>query len=156
MMLDAQNLLSDAQDLAKAVGAYDSTNVIDLGTPGSAPLGTKVIHDMGRMCSEFFAQVVETFASGGAATVKIQLILADSAELITNPVVVADTGALAVAALVAGYRPRLGRCPIPAGVQTETKKYLGARYTVGAFATTAGKITAGLVAQQPSGLAGVV
>jgi hypothetical protein len=164
MMLDVQNLLSDAQNLAQAAGAYYGTNAIDLGTPGVPPLFTSglgmgsgsLLHDIGRGDADFFSQITEDFASGGAATLQVQLLLADTADGLTNPVIFADTGALALATLKAGYRFRFGQCPIPPGIQTAAKKFLCIKYTIGAFAMTAGKVTAGLVDEQPTGIGSIV
>lgn len=139
MMLDVQNLLSDQQNLAQAAGNYLSTNTIDLGATGTIPLGGSPVSDPGRARAvELFAQVTETFTSGGAGTLQFQLVTADSADLATNLTVVQETAAIALATLVAGYQARLA---MPAGI---AKRYLGLRYVIATAAMTAGKVTAGI------------
>jgi hypothetical protein len=141
MLLDRENLLSNNQDLAQAAGNYLSTNTIDLGAAGTPAIGGSVIHDIGRGNHvEVLVQVTETFTSGGAATVKAQLVMADNAALTSNLTILDQTDDLALATLVAGYQFRL-RC-VPQGV---TKRYLGVRYVIGTATTTAGKCTAGIV-----------
>jgi hypothetical protein len=149
MMLDAQNLLSDAQNLAQAAGTYLSTNAIDLWGQASIPVVPQtigqaqgpVIKDIGRgLPPEILTQITTTFTSGGAATLQVQLVMADDAALSTNLVVLQETLALALATLVAGYQFRLA---VPPGI---TKRYLGVRYIIGTAAMTAGNVTAGIAA----------
>jgi hypothetical protein len=144
MMLDKQLLFSDAQTLVHAAGAFNSTNVIDLwgGTALPAgPLGTPVF-DPGRGSEvDVLVQIVTTYlAAAGASTVKIQLVNADAADLTGNPIILADSGAIAKADLVAGYRFRGFRC-LAAGC---TRRYLGLIITIATNDGTAGALTAGL------------
>jgi hypothetical protein len=146
MLLDAQNLFSDKQSVAMAAGNALSTNVIDLGVAGTPVLGGSLASDIGRGLSpELYAQVVTTVTSGGAATLQVQLINADSADLATNPVILTQTDVLALATLAAGYQFRFGT--VPPGV---TKRYLGLKYIVGTATTTAGNVTAGIALQRQS------
>jgi hypothetical protein len=139
-MQDIGNLCSDKQTVAIAQGAVLSDKSIDLGLATAGPLGTP-IHDIGRGREvPLLIQMVESLASLGAATIKVELVMADDAALTSNLVVLWDSGAIAKAVAVAGYQ---FRCPcVPFGV---TKRYLGFRYTIGAADATAGKVVAGIV-----------
>lgn len=140
MMMDLQNLLSDDQNLAVAIGTHVSTNTIDLGTPGTDNMGNVVAYDVGKgEPLDMLIQVTETFTSAGAATVTAQIIESASADL-SSPTVLSSSAAIALATLAAGYQFRLNS--VPAGV---SKRYLGVQYVVGTAATTAGKVTAGIV-----------
>lgn len=138
MILDKQNLFSDAQSLA-GTGNILSTNAIDLGVAGAlAKDGTSVRNDLGRGEEpKFFAQVV-TDVSGGTS-VQVQLVQADDAALSANLEVLQQTDAVAVASLKAGYQFRIGR--VPAGV---SRRYLGLRYVV-VGTITSGAATAGMI-----------
>lgn len=145
MILDKQNMFSEAQDLAQAAGNYLSTNTIDLGSPGSPVVGG-IVSDVGRgMPLEVICQITETFTSGGAATVQAQLVMADNAALSSNLTILDETPAIALATLIAGYQFRLRA--IPQGI---TKRYLGMRYVIGTATTTAGEITSGLALSRMS------
>lgn len=161
MMLDIQNLVSDQQSIAAVASTITSTNAIDLmgaatsptipqaGTPaGGAATGAglRVLQDAGRGKEpELLVQVTEAVASAGAATVQFQLVAADDAALSTNANVLQETGAIALATLVAGYQARL--C-VPPGLVNSAgapARYLGCKYVIGTATTTAGKVTAGIV-----------
>lgn len=144
MILDFQNLLSDNQNIAQAIGNYLSTNSIDLWGQASIPtipsLGGAVIKDIGRgLIPRLLVQLTQTVTSGGAGTLQVQLVQADDAALTTNLVVLQETIAIALANLVAGYQFRI---EVPPGV---TKRFLGCRYVVGGATLTAGTVTAGFV-----------
>lgn len=138
MLLDKQNLFSDAQSLAVAAGNTLSTNTIDLGTVGTIPLGLTVKRDIGAgEPLQVVVQVVTTFAGGTSC--EFQLVHADNAALSSNLEVLQSSGAIAEASLVAGYQAKL--TAFPTGT---TKQYLGVRYvTLGTH--TAGAVTAGVV-----------
>lgn len=146
--LDAETILSDKQDLAKAVGSYLSDKSYDLGATGSDVNGNTPISDPGRSHVPIHVQVTETFASAGAATMKVDLVMADNDALTSNLVVLQSTDTIALATLVAGYQFRLGPS-LPPGV---LKRYFGFRYTVGTATMTAGKITAAVLMDRPSSL----
>lgn len=141
MILDLQNLVSDSQDLSQAAGNYLSTNSIDLtGGTFASPGGYGTIaRDAAKgETIPFFVQIDETFTSGGAATLTVELIESPNADL-SGYTVLHTTPALALATLVAGYRIRVN---IPAsGIG---QRYLGVRYTIGTATTTAGTVTAGI------------
>ena len=143
MILDKQNLFSDKQSLT-ATSPILSTNTIDLGATGVSPiLGQLPARDVGQgEPLDLLVQVV-TAAAGGTSVVAA-VIQADDAALSSNVEVLAQSGVIALASLVAGYQFKVPF--IPNGV---TKRYLGVRYTtVGTF--TAGQVTSGIVADRQS------
>lgn len=141
MILDMQNLCSDSQDLSQAAGSYLSTNAIDLtGGTFTSPGGYGTIpRDAAKGENlNFYVQVDETFTSGGAATLTVELIMSANSDL-SSYTVLHTTPALALATLVAGYQIRIA---VPyVGL---TSRYLGVRYTIGTATTTAGTCTAGI------------
>lgn len=139
MLFDSTNLFSDAQAIT-STGATASTNVIDLGpadTPQHAANAIDKDQGRGRMI-DILVQAVETFTSGGLATMTVAL-QTDTVEGFGSATALYTSPAIPVADLVAGYR--LPIRVLPLGVQ----RYLRLSYTVGTAAMTAGKITAGLV-----------
>lgn len=145
MLMDLQNLLSDAQTIAAVASTIVSTNSMDLGTagtvPGTGPSGVAgtVIHDIGRgNTGHLLCQITEAVTSAGAATVQFQLIMSANADL-SSPVVLQETIAIGKATLTAGYMARL---EIPPGISS---RYLGAQYVIGTATTTAGKVTTAIV-----------
>jgi hypothetical protein len=154
MMLDKQLLCSDAQTLVLSAGTYLSTNTIDLGAAGTVALsGAAPSFDVGRgedaAAVGVLAQLTADVTSGGAATLQVNLVMADDAALTSNLTVLQSTPAIALATLKAGYQFRLST--LPPGV---TKRYLGFQYIIGTAAITAGAITAGLVANKSTNYAG--
>lgn len=144
---DLQTLMSDKQSIAAAAGTVVCTNAIDLGAAGTIPSGYQsrgtARHDIGASAKppKLLMQITTTVTSGGSATVQFQLIQSDNADL-SSPDVLQSTAAIAYATLVAGYQPRL---ELPAGI---TKRYLGVQYVIAVATTTAGNVTAGLVADK--------
>ena len=122
MILDEQALFSDEQAVTASAA---STNVIKVN--GDIGKGEPV---------EILAQVVAAFATCTSVKVGVQT---DDAENFSNAVTLAETGAIAVASLVAGYKFPIKF--LPKGI----KKYLRLYYTVAGSNATAGKITAGVV-----------
>lgn len=149
MLLDANATFSKDQDLAQVAGTYLSTNSIDLGTVGTDVQGGSPLADPGRSPVGLLAQVTTAFTSAGAATVQLQVVMADDAALTSNLVVLASTDAIPKATLVAGYKFRIASLPL--GI---TKRYLGVQYVIGTATTTAGKITSGLVVDVSTGSIG--
>lgn len=147
MIFDKQTLLSEDQDLAQAAGTYVSTNTIDLSAQDTVPPGFQARgtppYDIGRggQPPELVIQVTETFTSGGAATLKAEIIMSANADL-SSPTVLQSSAVIALATLVAGYQFRLA---LPPGISA---RYLGVQYVIATATTTAGKCTAGLVADR--------
>ncbi|RAI15332.1 MAG: hypothetical protein DKM22_04270 [Candidatus Melainabacteria bacterium] len=122
MILDEQALFSKEQAVTASAA---STNVIKVN--GDIGKGEPV---------EILAQVVAAFATCTSVKVGVQT---DDAENFSNAVTLAETGAIAVASLVAGYKFPIKF--LPKGI----KKYLRLYYTVAGSNATTGKITAGIV-----------
>lgn len=146
-MFDANEMFSDNQDLAQAIGAYKSDKSIDLwgGAAATTILGNTPPNDIGRGNEiQIVVQVTETFV-GATATMIVELIQADEETLTTNLQSLTQalggsiTVGVPVATLVQGYRFRLS---MPrAGI---SKRFLGLRYNIFTAAMTAGKISAWL------------
>lgn len=124
---DDQLLFSDNQAITATA---NSTNVIDLKAvaPGRLDAGEPMRID---------ARVTESFAT--ATSVNISVVTADNEALSSGAVTLAQTGATAIATLVAGYEVPLDF------LRGNAKRYLGLVYTVAGSNATAGKISAGLV-----------
>lgn len=89
----------------------------------------------------FLIQVTEDFATLTSLTITVET--ADNAALSSGAEVLATTGAIAAASLVAGYR-----IPSPQVMPDATlKEYFGLRFTVGGSNATAGQITAALATE---------
>lgn len=140
MILDAKRLLAEAQAItATAI----SQNVIDWGTNGIPPgEAAAITRNLGAGTPiPLLMQVVETFATLTSLTITIET--ADDAALSSGAVVLASSGAIAAASLVAGYRPTMTRF-VP---DATMKRYFGLRFTVGGSNATAGKITAAVATE---------
>lgn len=136
MLLDMQSLFSDAQAITATAA---STNVIDLGLPGTPQHAKAPIHqDLGKgRPIQLLVQIVESFNTLTSLTITMQK---DTVENFASPETVMTTGAIALADLVAGKR--LPPFYVPEGVD---QRYLRLNYTVAGTAPTTGKVTAGLV-----------
>lgn len=140
MILNKNLLLSDGQAItATAI----SENVILWPTNGTPPFEAAAItRNLGAGTPiPILIQVIETFATLTSLTITIET--ADNAALSSNAVVLASSGAVAAASLVAGYRPTFTRWMPDATM----KSYFGLRYTVGGSNATAGKITAAIATE---------
>jgi len=140
MILNKNLLLSNAQAItATAI----SENVIQWPTNGT-PVGESaaITRNLGAGTPiPLLIQVVETFATLTSLTITIET--ADNAALSSNAVVLASTGAVAAASLVAGYQPSFTN-HVP---DATMKAYLGLRFTVTGSDATAGKITAAIATE---------
>lgn len=141
MLIDHHAVLSDYQDLAKAVGSYTSDKSLPRGNVLTDVNGGAPIADLGRSVVPLLVQVTETFTSGGAGTLQAHLIQADDAALTTNVEILQSTAVVPLATLAAGYQMRLGGT-LPVGL---SKAHLGIRYDIGTATMTAGKVFAGIV-----------
>lgn len=124
-------------------GSYDTgaVGVPNAVGPSGGTIGGPLMHDFGRgRRLKLYAQIVTTVTSAGAATLQLDFICGDEATLVTNQTSLLNTGAIALANLVAGYRFRFGSTPgvIP-------RRFIGLLYTIGTATITAGKVTAGLM-----------
>lgn len=126
MLVDRNNTVSKEQALtATAV----STDVVDLG------LSTNAFD-----CNYLVVSVEETFVSGGASTLVINIVDDDNTSL-SSPATLASSPSIAKAALVAGAKFAIPMPPL-LGARSGRQRYLGASYTVGTANFTAGKLTA--------------
>lgn len=132
MIRDKASELSSAQSLVGAAGTFVSTNYLDTEVAG----GDVAVGEEVDFCFEIGAAVD---SATNNATVTFQLFTDDDSAFGTE-VKVFDSGALAEATLVAGYRVNV---KLPYGL----KRYLRAKYvTAGAAGgATAGTVTAGVV-----------
>ena len=133
MMLDNDLLCSDDQTLAFNIGNAASTNVIDL---------TKVGLGRGEPIKVFCQMTADFDSSGDTGTLQIKLQTDSAAAFNVASVDLVDTGALAQATVVKGYRP------IDIYLPNNVKRYLRFYYTVGTANGTGGTITAGLILDQ--------
>lgn len=135
MILSAQLLFSDDQAItATAV----STNVVDLGVPGTPFGGNQLNQDIGKGTPiPLLVQVTEDFNNATSVTVTVEV---SAAAAMTSPVVLA-TETILLADLVAGKQTHVQFVPKDADL-----RYLGVRYTVAGTAPTTGKFTAGISA----------
>lgn len=127
MHIDRELVQSDAQALTVTA---NSTDVLDLSS--AADIGRSSVPLRAR------CQVDTTFTSGGATTLQAQLVCSAASDLST-PTVLFDTGAIAKAALVAGFI--IADVVIP----RTSKQYLGWIYTVATGPFTAGNVSSFLV-----------
>lgn len=127
MILDKLLMFSDKQAVTATAA---STDVIDLG-----PIdGTRRDIGVGYQL-EFWTLVNTTATASGAATVNVQLQTSPDNSTWTS---IYESGALALAALIAGKR--IVSAKVPSGVQ----KYLRVNYTVSTGPLTAGAFTSGI------------
>ena len=139
MITDALLQLSAAQAVtATAV----STNTIDLSVNRDIGAGEDIYAVFG---------VDVSAAVAGAATVSFEVISAADAALTAGVTVLASSGAIPKADLVAGRAPI--SIPIPQSALTSLpigQRYLGVRYTVATGPLTAGSFTANITDSEVS------
>lgn len=140
MILNKNLLLSDMQAITSTA---ISENVIQWEAMGIPPYdAAAMVRNLGAGTPiPMLIQVTETFATLTSLTITIET--ADNAALSSGAVVLASSGAIAAAALIAGYRPTFTRF-VPDGTM---KDFFGLRYTVAGSAATAGKITAAVATE---------
>ena len=132
MILDKDLLCSDDQTLAFNVGNVASSNVIDLAKAGVG---------RGEPFKVFCQMTADFDSTGDTGTLQVKL-QTDSDEAFGSAVNLVDTGALAQATCVKGYRP------IDIYLPNNVKRYVRFYYTVGTANGTGGTITAGLQLDQ--------
>ncbi len=142
MILSAQQLFSDSQAVtATAI----STNVIDLGAPGTPSLASVAINqDIGKgVPVPFLAQVEQAFNNLTSLTVAIEK--GSTASLGT----VVASEVIPLASLIVGAQVSI-QC-LPTDLD---ERYIGLRYTVTGTAPTTGIITAGISAGNQTNVTG--
>jgi hypothetical protein len=146
-MIDALEMMSNAQDLSQVVGSYLSDKSIDLwnGARQTTVMGNTPKLDFGTGNNmELVVKVIEAFV-GATATVMVELITADDEGLTSNVTSILQapggsiTVGIPVATLIAGYEFRIALAPL--GL---TQRFLGMRYRIFTATTTAGTISAWL------------
>lgn len=132
MILSAQQLFSDDQAITASA---DSTNVIDLGAPGTPYGGAAALNqDIGKGAKvPLLAQVTEDFDN--LTSLEIKLSTGSTTALGTT--IASQT--ILLADLVAGKQMNLDF--LPNGI---AEQYLGMEYVVVGTAPSAGKVTAGI------------
>ena len=144
MLLDSSNQFSASQAVT-ALGSTASTNIIDLGI--ARDIGDAVTNkDLFLLC-----QVATAFASGGSATLQVQVQSApdNGSGLPGTWSIIEQSDAVAVASLVQGYKFLPGAMVSPA----TPGRFLRLNYIIGTAVMTAGAVTAALVPsldQQPA------
>jgi hypothetical protein len=136
MIFSAEQLFSDAQSGATS----PSTNVIDLGAPGTVVGGpAALVRDVGPGCP------VEISISGVGAvaddTLTVNVVVADSEDLATDPVTIASEDIATVNG--EAFRAALRFLP-----EKANKRYLGLTYAMGALGEPL--VDAGIVAAKQS------
>lgn len=133
MILSAQQLFSDDQAITATAL---STNVIDLGVPGTPFGGNQLNQDIGKGTHvPILIQVTEAFNTLTSLTVTIEV----SAVAAMTSAVVLATESILLADLVAGKQTHVQ--VLPNGVDL---RFLAVRYTVVGTDPTLGKIMAGI------------
>ena len=136
MLLDQQNLFSDAQAIT---GTAVSTNFINFGKRDTPPRSTTALKpDKGNAHIPLLVQVVEDFATLTSLAVIAEV--SDTSDF-ASVKQVGSTGIIPVADLVAGAILPLDHIPLGT-----TARYMRLRYDVTGTNATAGKITAGVTA----------
>lgn len=135
MIFSAEQLFSDDQAITASA---DSTNVIDLGAPGTPYGGAAALNqDIGKGAPiPILAQVTTAMAAAGAATLEVIISTGSTTALGTT---IASSGAIPKATLVAGYQ-----IPIQVLPNQIVERYLGIEYVVTTGPMTAGNVTAGI------------
>lgn len=131
MIIDKRTQFGAALSAILNIGNAILGDVIDLKSPTIAP---NTLIDLDGADLYLVGQVDTTFVGTGA-TVQFQLASDSTADLATSKTVHYDTGAIALATLVAGYR--ICAIKLPSG---SYERYLGLWETVAAANVTAGKV----------------
>lgn len=140
MIIDSTLLFSDGQAITADAA---STNVIDLGAPGT-PAGHlgALVRDVGKGEEiPLLITVTETFNNLTSLQILIQT---DDNPSFSSATTVAETPAIALASLVAGYQ-----VPFPNVLAEGVKeRYVRLYYDITGTAPTTGKVTAAVVADR--------
>jgi hypothetical protein len=131
MIMDSLLEFADSQDISQVAGTYLSTNVVDL----------QEARDIGNGQPLYLViQIDAAVTSGGSATVNFRL-RSDSVAAIhaTTSTGHIETGAIAIASLVAGYQLII---PLPPEGSNAYEQYLGVQAIIATATTTAGTYSA--------------
>lgn len=156
MITDKQLLFSDAQDLSQVAASYVSTNTIDTAPLQSGNEGRNLGALGYRSGLALVIVVDEAFASGGAATLNVQLFSGATAAALTNlhwssgaqTAQTAGTSFWSVPGTAALPHGPTFVIPLPMfGVPAVTYlRWLTLNYVIAGATTTAGTITSHLCA----------
>lgn len=145
MMIDNELLLADGTWAPTATGDNISTNVHDtgpLGVPAAGPTANAG-RDYGQGQDLWMVVTVKTaVTSAGAATVDFRLRTDSAASLVSAPVDLIASGAIAKATLIAGYQVFLR---FPSSSAATYKRYLGCNANIGTAVLTAGAFHVAIV-----------
>ena len=125
-----------------SIAGVPAAAVLFTGQSTGAGIGGPLLHDVGRGVRAKRLKIVvqvTTACTGATATVQAQFICSAAAAL-SAPTVLLSTAAIAVAALVAGYRFRFGSLP---GVVPQ--EFVGIQYVVATANLTAGAFSSSLI-----------
>jgi len=141
MIFDKEELFTWSERGVNAQEILDtdtrSVNTIDVGDPFISK-GDKLV--------EVFAQVVLDFDSTlDTSTLQVQLCTHDALP-VSGGIVLANSGVIAQADLIAGYQFSFGTLPVNA------LQYLDLNFVVGVASFTAGKIICGLILDRQGNL----
>jgi hypothetical protein len=138
MILDASELFSNAQAITATAA---STNIIDLGAPGTVyGAASAIVRDIGKGEEIPLAfRVVESFNNLTSLTISLET---DDNASFTSAATVWTSIAYPLTDLATGARHLLPDC-IPVGVN---ERYVRVKYTVAGTAPTLGKVTLGVAA----------
>lgn len=134
MIFDAQNFLCEDQDGTDIeIASVASTNVIDMEIAGDAVDSLRAL-----------LQITTACTSSGSATVQFKLQSDTDSGFATNLKTHLDSGAVAVADLVKGYKPWGAGTRQPGGLQ----RYVRGYWTVATASLSAGAWTCALTPSQ--------
>jgi len=140
MILDMQTMFSgstaaDGSLTGQAITVTAaSTNILDTGVNKEKGRGTPI---------PLLVQVTTTFTAGGAATLQA-VLQCDGDVAFGSANTLWDSGAIAVATLVAGYRFLIDKIPEHVAAKADSR-YFRFNYTVATGPMTAGNLVAGIV-----------
>ncbi|KKN72131.1 hypothetical protein LCGC14_0414170 [marine sediment metagenome] len=147
MILDAEALFSDDQAITITAA---STNLIDLGTPGTPIRAAQALTpDLGAgVLKPILVQVTTAFTAAGAGTLTVALQM-DTTAAFGSPTALWTSAAIGKATLVAGYKFLISNIPIGT-----LEQFIRLNYTVATGPMTAGNIVAGIVAARNQAVIG--
>lgn len=141
MILDATLTFSENQAVTATAISENVIKLVDAGTVYGE--SAAITRDLGAGNPLPIAiQVTEDFATCTSVTITIET---SAAAALTSSTVLATSGAIPVASLVAGYKAPLRFFP-----EGDLLDYVGIRYTVAGSDATAGTITAALATVRDS------
>jgi len=137
MISDYENRFDQAETAITGPSTVTSAKCIDLGSATGITMDNP---------PDYFVEIDRDYVAG--TSINFRLVAADDTALTTNVVVLAESGVVALASLLAGTMPLSGKLP-----RKITKRYLGLQViSLGTFTgsvTVGGAFTAGLTSAVP-------